>query len=466
MENFAFRSFWVKYLYVIMLLGILVSSLILSHSIELSFDESYYWIYSKYLSFGYYDHPPMVGLSIYLGTLLLGDTEIGVRLFSNLYLAGTIALIWSMVKASKEQLIFWILIVSMPLITLNGMVALPDAPLMFFTTLFFWLLKKYTEADERKLIIPMALAISCMFYSKYHGLLIVLLTVCGYPKFLKRKSFWLIVGLVVVMYLPHMFWQYKNDFVSFKFHLFGRTEKHFSLSNISNYVLGQIALMGLLNSFLIGFIFFKNTFKTPFQRVLVFNSVGFLGFLFMMSFRNQIEANWTISCSIAFIILMVPYLKNHRKLFYSLSVVSVFFFIMLKIVLFNLPQLIGEEGEESRLNEIVGWKKNRINLIKNKCEGKVIVGDNYQVTSKLAFYLNRPYIPALHLGSRESQYSLLKLQRDIKPNQEICYLTSKPLEGTFKVDTNYKDAVYIVESTTLEKLAKIYGTTYEKIIRN
>src|SRR5436305_14742092 len=48
----------------------------------LTFDEAYYWTWSKHLAFGYYDHPPMVALLIRLGTLIAGDTELGVRLVS------------------------------------------------------------------------------------------------------------------------------------------------------------------------------------------------------------------------------------------------------------------------------------------------------------------------------------------------------------------------------------------------
>src|SRR5258708_2824413 len=48
----------------------------------LTFDEAYYWMWSKGLAGGYYDHPPMVAFVIRLGTMIAGDTEFGVRLVS------------------------------------------------------------------------------------------------------------------------------------------------------------------------------------------------------------------------------------------------------------------------------------------------------------------------------------------------------------------------------------------------
>ena len=48
--------------------------------LPLSGDEAYYWLWSQHLSLGYYDHPPAIAWLIRFGTLLLGDTELGVRL--------------------------------------------------------------------------------------------------------------------------------------------------------------------------------------------------------------------------------------------------------------------------------------------------------------------------------------------------------------------------------------------------
>src|SRR5664279_4835384 len=48
----------------------------------LTFDEAYYWMWSKHLASGYYDHPPMVAFVIRLGTMIAGDTEFGVRVVS------------------------------------------------------------------------------------------------------------------------------------------------------------------------------------------------------------------------------------------------------------------------------------------------------------------------------------------------------------------------------------------------
>ena len=52
---------------------------ILAASLPLSFDESYYWLWSKHLALGYYEHPALIALAIRAGTRIFGDTEFGVR---------------------------------------------------------------------------------------------------------------------------------------------------------------------------------------------------------------------------------------------------------------------------------------------------------------------------------------------------------------------------------------------------
>src|SRR6185437_11987566 len=66
----------------LIILALLALRLVAAAWTPLTFDEAYYWMWSKHLAGGYYDHPPMVAVVIRLGTLIAGDTELGVRLVS------------------------------------------------------------------------------------------------------------------------------------------------------------------------------------------------------------------------------------------------------------------------------------------------------------------------------------------------------------------------------------------------
>ena len=67
---------------VLTVLALVLVRLVAAAFTPLTFDEAYYWMWSKALAGGYYDHPPMVALVIRAGTLIAGDTAFGVRLVS------------------------------------------------------------------------------------------------------------------------------------------------------------------------------------------------------------------------------------------------------------------------------------------------------------------------------------------------------------------------------------------------
>src|SRR3954471_4299494 len=67
---------------VLIVLALVALRLVAAAFTPITFDEAYCWMWSKSLAGGYYDHPPMVALVIRLGTLIAGDTELGVRLVS------------------------------------------------------------------------------------------------------------------------------------------------------------------------------------------------------------------------------------------------------------------------------------------------------------------------------------------------------------------------------------------------
>ena len=56
-------------------------------------DETYYWEWSRHLSFGYFDHPPMLAWSIRIGTAIFGDHPIGVRVLP--IVCGAAAALWN-----------------------------------------------------------------------------------------------------------------------------------------------------------------------------------------------------------------------------------------------------------------------------------------------------------------------------------------------------------------------------------
>src|ERR1700676_3603194 len=100
----------------------------------LTFDEAYYWMWSKHLAGGYYDHPPRVALVIAPGTLIGGATEFGVRVASVL-----LALPMSFAVYRTAEMLFGgrrvastatILLNATMMAAVGTTIVTPDAPLL------------------------------------------------------------------------------------------------------------------------------------------------------------------------------------------------------------------------------------------------------------------------------------------------------------------------------------------------
>src|SRR5882724_10858466 len=79
------------------ILGLIALRLVAAAFTPITFDEAYYWMWSKHLASGYYDHPPMVAFVIRLGTMIAGDSELGVRLVSILL---ALPMSWAVYRAA------------------------------------------------------------------------------------------------------------------------------------------------------------------------------------------------------------------------------------------------------------------------------------------------------------------------------------------------------------------------------
>jgi len=78
----------------------IILGLIQSGLTELQDDEAYYWVYSKYLSWGYFDHPPMIAVLVKMGYAIFPN-ELGVRLFPLLLNVLSLVIIEKLISKKK-----------------------------------------------------------------------------------------------------------------------------------------------------------------------------------------------------------------------------------------------------------------------------------------------------------------------------------------------------------------------------
>ena len=333
---------------------------------EIQEDEAYYALYGEHLAWGYYDHPPMVGLMTFLSSLFFSGT-LGVRFFTIVASCLSLWVMWEIAdqvrndSMKKSPLLFFVIACSIVMFNIYGFVTTPDASLILFSALFLLVYQRYLEDKSWKNALLMGLFMALMIYSKYHAFLLLGLIVLSNLKLLKDGKFWVACLLALVLLTPHILWQVNNDFPSFKYHLAGRNEA-FRWSYFLEYLPNQLLIF---NPFTFGAVVYvlikdRNCVRIPpaplkrgigvFERGLKFILIGFFFFFWLMAFRGHVEPHWTIVCVIPMVVLIYrkalvdEKLKKYIKWFILPSLLLVLAFRILLMT--PLADRFGYHGKE------------------------------------------------------------------------------------------------------------------------
>ena len=413
----------------------------------LAHDEAYYWVYSKYPAWGYFDHPPLTAPAVAAGYALIPN-ELGVRLLFLLMLAVSIVLMWKMTNG-RDAVLFIVLALSFALFQIVALLATPDTPLLFFATLFFFVMKRYLEKKDVALITLLGLAMALMLYSKYHGVLVILLTVLAYPQLLRKGSFWAAVSLGAVLYLPHIIWQVRHDFVTIAFQL-SRANVWFNLDYVLDYVVGQIAMAGIISGLILYYVvFFKFRPGSPFERILRYNCVGTLAFFLLASFKGRVEANWTIVAFAPLAVIGHKYLQQHSRLRKATMMCAILPIVVITILRVFMASPPDDLWGLRRAYEFGDWPA-ITEEVEAFADGLPLAANTYQHASSMWFYSGE-MVPSLNINSRENQFTLLNLEEDLL-DEEVCFVSSFEIPGARRIELRQGREVYLIKGLTVREL--------------
>ena len=370
---------------------------------EIQEDEAYYALYGEHLAWGYFDHPPMVGLMTFLSSIFFSGT-LGVRFFSIIVSCLSLWVMWLIANGtafrqaqrpasaevpepvegptctSKNIFLFFTIACSIVMFNIYGFVTTPDASLILFSALFLLVYQRYLEEKTWPKALLMGVMMALMIYSKYHAFLLLGLIVLSNFKLLKDGKFWVACLLAIALLTPHILWQVNNDFPSFRYHLMQRSEP-FRWSYFLEYLPNQLLIF---NPFTLGAIVYvlcinsrlrtsqrgkRFAFgaandmhsKLVFERGLRFILIGFFFFFWLMAFRGHVEPHWTIVCVIPVVVLV--YRKaliddKLRKYIKFIILPSLLLVLAFRILLFtSLADRFGYHGKEKyyqAIEQVVG----------------------------------------------------------------------------------------------------------------
>ncbi|HEX5654024.1 MAG TPA: glycosyltransferase family 39 protein [Chitinophagaceae bacterium] len=379
----------------------LLLSVIQAGFTELQDDEAYYWVYGQYLDWGYFDHPPMIGLLVKMGSAIFPN-ELGVRLYPLLLNLLSLLIIENLTR-HKHPFLFYAIALSIAVLQLSGFIAVPDIPLIFFTALFFLCYKRFLDRSTLVTALLLGLSIALLFYSKYHAVLVVFFTVLSNLKLLARYQTWLAGLVALALFAPHLWWQYQHDWVSFRYHLFESNVNAYKFSFTADYLIGQVLLPGPLAGLILlpAAFLYKPADNT--ERALRFTMIGIYAFFLLSSFRGRVEANWTSPALVPLIILAHQYLIEKikwQKLLVRLLPVTLALVVAARILM--IADLVPVKALRERYHSWKEWPSE----MKKRTQGlPVVISNSYQRASKYWFYTGQPAYSQNWYRERKNNYN-------------------------------------------------------------
>ncbi|HWD86530.1 MAG TPA: glycosyltransferase family 39 protein [Mucilaginibacter sp.] len=406
---------------------------------EIHADEAYYWLYSKFLDWGYFDHPPMVAVFIRIGDSIMHN-EFCVRLMTVISSTISLYVLWRVVKKYGVEAKWFVLVMpGLFILNMYGFMVTPDSPLFLFTALFYLVYQRYQQEDKLKWALLLALIIAGLLYSKYHGVLLIGFTVLSSLSLFRRRSFWLIVVVSVVLFLPHILWQVRHGYPSVNYHLFEQSTQHYNFWLTWTYFPGQLLMAGPF----IGWLFFYKAFtvkvKDAFIRCLLVNAVGTFLFFLISSSKGEVQPQWTLIGFAPLIMLTLIHFRqdsNWKPWVTTLAVINIVFIVTVRIMMIAGAPLIRMVGQVKSQYGYRQWTQ----AVKQKAGDNYVVTDyGFQNISKYDFYTNSTKGFAYDSRYyRLTQFDIWPIE-DSMQHKKAYYLLGRPLK-TVTTDTLRTDA--------------------------
>jgi 4-amino-4-deoxy-L-arabinose transferase-like glycosyltransferase len=224
--------------------------------LELTFDEAYYTLWSRSLSFGYLDHPPMVALLIRASTSLFGASELGVRALSLAVVGAMPALIaliaWRLFDSAEKAALAALMWIAMPLVSIGAVFVAPDAPLVVFWTLGLAALVELWRTGDKRWLLALGAALGLALQSKFTaaffivGVGFALVATPSLRRCLASPALFAGLAVALVIFAPFAVWNAEHGWATFAKQLGRAPPTGFTPYYLAEFLIAQIGLMNPL----------------------------------------------------------------------------------------------------------------------------------------------------------------------------------------------------------------------------
>ena len=259
--------------------------------------------------------------------------------------------------------------------------------------------------------------------------------------FFLKKSFLITLITILILILPNLIWNYKNNFVTF-----AHTASNANLSSLNfslieglNFIFSQILIFGLIPILYL----FRQTYS--FQNLNVIQKILLICFLFpifivfMLAIFSRANANWAVVGYPFACILLPSLLVYEKKVEKSIFLFNQFLFSFIIIISIIFLPLLGFDPFSNvkhvkPLSEII-----RLELRNN--ENVSLMSDDREDYTHMLYYLRDIHIKKAKWNGDstiDDHYELTTDYNDLKKSNVLLLTRTKPTSAMLEKSDSYE----------------------------
>lgn len=368
-------------------------------------DEAQYWFWAQLPAFGYYSKPPLIAWLIALTTGLFGDSEFAVRLSAPLLHAAAAGFVHGVgARLYDGRVGFWAALAyaTAPGVSLSAFVISTDAALLpcWAAALYAFIRAREPGGGGWWLAVGAAAGLGLLAkYAMGYWMLCALGFVLLAPG--ERRHLRPLLGafaLAVLIYLPNLWWNWANGFVSY---LHVRDNANLARSLLrpgafAEFFGSQFLVLGpLLFAALLAAVVRPRWLAEPRARLLAAFALPLLAAMLCLSLLSRAHPNWAAPAYVSGVVLVVAWAlrRNWRRWLGA----SVALNLAMAAAFFGAAEGLAAAGVSlpSRydpLHRLRGWRElgERVSALLARHPGLTLLADDRELLAALVYYV-RPH---------------------------------------------------------------------------
>ncbi len=469
------------------LLKFILQYFLLSSDYDLQRDEYLHLDQAHHLAWGFQSVPPFTSWVSYL-IHLLGNTVFWVKFFPALFGALTIFIVWKAIEALNGNLFALFLgatcVLFSDLLRLNTLYQPNSFDVLSWTT-FYFIVIKYFRTENTKWLFIGAFVFAFGFFNKYNIIFLLIgilpsILLTEQRKIFAKKELYYALLLVLLIILPNLIWQFKNNFPVIH-----------HLKELSNTQLINVNRLDFLRSqifFFIGSLFviisalYALISYAPYKKykaflwTIIFTLVVFIYFKakdyyaiglypIYISFgsvflANKIKQGWKSYLQPVFIAIPFLFFLPMYKIFFPNNTPE--YIISHRQIFQELGLLRWEDGKDHQLPQdyadMLGWKELalKVDSIYSKIPSKektLILCDNYGQAGAINYYTRQKVKAVSFNADYIDWFDLTKKCENLIRVKQLS-----EVDNELKETSPFFETSLIVGSIT-NKYSREFGTT-------